>query len=47
MSGAYDVYNNFFGDVQIDKATTYETKLAKKNIEEILKINSKQKNLKN
>lgn len=45
MSGAYDVYNNFFGDVQVDKATTYESKLAKKNIEECLKINDKQKNL--
>ena len=45
MSGAYDVYNNFFGDIQVDRATTYESKLAKKNIEECLKINDKQKNL--
>lgn len=45
MSGAYDVYNNFWGDIQVDRATTYESKLAKKNIKECLKINDKQKNL--
>lgn len=45
LSGAYDVYNKFYGDIQIDKARTYETKLAKKNIDECLKINNKQKNL--
>lgn len=45
MSGAYDVYNKFFGDIQVDKVTTYEGKLAKKNIEECLKINDKNKNL--
>ena len=42
---AYDVYNNFFGDVQIDKSNAYEPSISKKNIEECLKINDKQKNL--
>ncbi len=45
MTGAYDVYNNFFGDVEIDKATAYETNLAKKNIEACLEISRKHKNL--
>lgn len=43
--GAYDVNNHFFGDVEIDKANTYEPKLAIKNIEKCIKINDKQKNL--
>ena len=43
--GAYDVYNHFFGDIAIDKANTYEPKLAIKNIEKCIKINNKQKNL--
>ncbi len=45
LSGAYDVYNKFYIDVQIDKAATYEKKLAKKNIDECMKINNKIKNL--
>jgi len=45
MLGAYDVYNNFFGDIEIDKSTTYEAKLCKKNIDICVKINDKQKNL--
>ena len=44
MSGAYDVYNKFFGDIQIDKVATYEAKLAEKNIDECLAINDKLKN---
>ena len=43
--GSYDVYNYFFGDVVIDKATTYEAKLCKQCIDRCVEINNKQKNL--
>lgn len=43
--GAYDVYNHFFGDVEIDKSTAYEPKLAIRTIEKCINLNTKQKNL--
>ena len=45
LSGAYDVYNKFYGDVQVCHIKTYEGKIAYKNIEECVKINKYGKNL--
>ncbi len=45
LSGAYDVYNKFYGDVQVCHIKTYEGKIAYKNIEECVKINKNGKNL--
>ena len=45
ISGAYDVYNKFYGDMQVCHVKTYEGKIAYKNIEECVKINKYGKNL--